>query len=584
MHFSSGIVRSSRVLLAIVLAIVIASCAGTPGEAPPPAPQAFDASAPAEAEADAAAIISAIVPQIQDSIPGGASVLVVGFFSSDGDDPHPADDALTAELNLALLQAQERSLQVINRGMLGYALQEFELSLSGLMDAGQAQEVGGFLSADYLIRGTVASDFVTVEVTHTESLALVGMGRFAATGRIVFQDAPPPEVHQTGVVRIAGPGDNAGMPNLPAILDEFTAETGIEVHYQEEGSLEHRLREMAVQQALPDMAIIPQPGLLHELDLSGFTEDIFALVTPEVVSSALDPLWIDALQIQGRLPGMPLRVSIKSLVWYNRATFDRYGYQEPASLADLHRLIATIADDGLAPWSVGIESGPATGWVVTDWLEDLLLRTAGSEVYDAWVIGDLPFSSPEIRAAMDEVERLWGSGQHILQEPRAIRTTSFMEAANPLFSDPPAAVLHRQASFMSAFFPEEVHAGGNATYFILPGVTGDAPLLVAGDILLPFSDRQEVAELLSYLLDRSVSLRLVEGSGGLSPAPGIPVTAYPRELRTMARALQQAPVVRFDGSDMMPPRVSTEFWAQMTRWVAGEISRDAALTAIDAVW
>ena len=42
------------------------------------------------------------------------------------------------------------------------------------------------------------------------------------------------------------------------------------------------------------------------------------------------------------------------------------------------------------------ESGAASGWPGTDWLEDLMLRSAGPNVYDKWVNHEISFDDAEV--------------------------------------------------------------------------------------------------------------------------------------------------------------------------------------------
>ena len=96
------------------------------------------------------------------------------------------------------------------------------------------------------------------------------------------------------------------------------------------------------------------------------------------------------------MAGVWRRFNGKSLVFYPKAAFEAAGYEVPTTWDELMALTQTIADDGDPAWCIGIESGVATGWAATDWTE-MMLRTTSLENYDAWVTGDLPFASPEVK-------------------------------------------------------------------------------------------------------------------------------------------------------------------------------------------
>ncbi len=65
--------------------------------------------------------------------------------------------------------------------------------------------------------------------------------------------------------------------------------------------------------------------------------------------------------------------------------------------------------NGNTPLCVGIESGHATGWPFTDWVEELILRNQGIDFYNQWVAHEVPFNSPEVVETMQQVGDLWNT-------------------------------------------------------------------------------------------------------------------------------------------------------------------------------
>ena len=112
-----------------------------------------------------------------------------------------------------------------------------------------------------------------------------------------------------------------------------------------------------------------------------------------------------------------------------------------------------------------IESGPQTGWVATDWVEDTMLRTASLEDYDGWTTGEVKCSYPRVKQAVEEVGKVWFAKDYVLGGRQAIRNTFFGEAPNPMFEDPRGCWMHRQSMFIPNFFPEEVELGVDVNYF-----------------------------------------------------------------------------------------------------------------------
>ncbi len=157
-------------------------------------------------------------------------------------------------------------------------------------------------------------------------------------------------------------------------------------------------------------------------------------------------------------------------------------------------LQAQIASDGDTPWCVGIESGAATGWAATDWTEEMMLRTTSLENYDAWVAGTLPFSSPEVKNAIEAFATIWNDDTMVAGGRAAIVTTFFGDSPTGMFQDPPTCWMHKQGNFITSFFPDGVEYGVDYGVFYLPGVDEayGSPFLVAGDIMAAMADRPEV--------------------------------------------------------------------------------------------
>jgi alpha-glucoside transport system substrate-binding protein len=282
------------------------------------------------------------------------------------------------------------------------------------------------------------------------------------------------------------------------------------------------------------------------------------------------------------------RVNGKSLVWYNKAEFDAAGYEVPETWEELVALQDMILADGDSPWAVGIESGAATGWAMTDWIEEMMLRTTSLENYDAWVAGELPFDSPEVRAAIEEVANIWFADGMVYGGRSAIATTSFGDAPKVMFEEPPKAWLHKQGNFITSFFPDNVVAGVDYDFFYLPSVDPSLgrPVLVAGDIYAMFNDRPEVRMVMQYFATGASVEGWVKAGGAISPHLDSDLSWYTNDVdRGVAQIIQEATSVRFDGSDLMPGPVGAgSFWKEMTAYVSGAKTLDQALAAIDASW
>ena len=120
-------------------------------------------------------------------------------------------------------------------------------------------------------------------------------------------------------------------------------------------------------------------------------------------------------------------------------------------MEELIELSDQMVADGNTPWCIGVESGNATGWTATDWMEDIMLRTTSAENYDRWVSNDLAFNSPEVINAMELYGKFSRNDDYVAGGAASVATTSFGDAPKGLFTSPPSCMMHRQASFITGF-------------------------------------------------------------------------------------------------------------------------------------
>jgi alpha-glucoside transport system substrate-binding protein len=288
------------------------------------------------------------------------------------------------------------------------------------------------------------------------------------------------------------------------------------------------------------------------------------------------------------MAGIWARVNGKSLVWYPKAEFDKAGYKVPTTWEELMALTQQIADDGDAAWCVGIESGAATGWPLTDWVEEVMLRTTSLENYDKWVKGELKFDSPEVRKAMEYIEAIWFNDAYVYGGRAAIATTAFGDAPKPMFESPVNCWLHKQGNFITTFFPAGKVAGTDYDFFYLPGIDPayGKPVLAAGDIYAMFRDAPEVRAVMQYFTTGASIEQWVKMGGAIAPYKDASLDWYSNSVdRGVAEIIQNATSLRFDGSDLMPSAVGAgSFWKSMTSYVTGAVDLDTTLKEIDASW
>ena len=392
------------------------------------------------------------------------------------------------------------------------------------------------------------------------------------------------------VTLLHGISGEAEQEALQQAVDAFEEASGTTVEVEASPNFETVVVTRVQGGNPPDVALYPQPGLLERVsqDSPGLEEAGVDLGTLE---SELVPGMVETGTFDGTAYGVVVKLGLKSLLWYPGEAFTEAGYEVPESWDDLKSLTEQIASDmggeaGRAPWCIGIESAEATGWVATDWIEDLVLRLHGAEVYDQWVSGELDFNSPEIREAFEELESIWFNEDYVVGGTTGILQTPFGDAAQPMFNDPPGCFLHRQAGFIAGNFPGELGTDYDVAYF--PSAGEENPALFAGDLAAIHTDNPTAAEFVEFLVSAEGQEAWMghEGAGSLSVRSDFDNSAYPSEaLSRQGEIFSGASVARFDASDQMPSEVgAAAFWSEVVAWINGSQDLEATLTNIDSAW
>ncbi|GAB2739448.1 ABC transporter substrate-binding protein [Nocardioides pakistanensis] len=376
--------------------------------------------------------------------------------------------------------------------------------------------------------------------------------------------------------------------------DLFEECTGAEVVYEGSKEFEAQLVVRVKSGNPPDLAYIPQPGLLNTL----VNDTGKVMEAPQSVSDNVDEFfgedWRGYGSVDGTLYAAPLGANVKSFVWYSPKMFEENGWEIPQTWDDMMALSDEIASTGIKPWCAGIGSGDATGWPATDWLEDVILREAGPDVYDQWVNHEIAFNDPAIVASLDRVGDILKNEKYVnggFGDVKSIASTEFQDGGLPILDG--KCALHRQASFYAANWPEgtEVAENGDAFAFYLPPVSEDfgRPVLGGGEFVAAFADRPEVVAFQTYLSSdtwANEKAKATPAGGWVSANKGLDVNNLVSPIDKLSAETLADPeaVFRFDGSDLMPGAVGAgSFWKEMTAWITGQSTQES-LDKIENSW
>jgi alpha-glucoside transport system substrate-binding protein len=405
----------------------------------------------------------------------------------------------------------------------------------------------------------------------------------------------PAQEENTGTVNVL----NAMEPNegeaVQAAVDENLEGADYAVEIEASADFEEQFQIRSEGGTL-DIALVPQPGTVQQQADAG---NIVSLEDLGIDVGALEEAYGEYLfslvEVDGEHYGIPTNVNLKSMVWYPKDDFDAAGYQVPTTWDEMLALSDQIVADGGTPWCVGFESGGATGWPATDWMEDIMLRTAGVETYDQWVTHEIPFNDPAVATAAETFGDVMFADGYVLGGAADTPSISFGSAPLPMFEDPPGCWLHRQATFIigAAPFPENAEAGVDYDWFPLPPIDQEGTLY-AGEFAVvgTAGNRPEVVDFLQQFADAPI--QCAQGadpaSSRISANINVGPDCYANQILADSAVVLTDAIAndtgRFDASDLMPGEVGAgSFWTGMVEYMQeGPESLQGVLDAIESSW
>jgi alpha-glucoside transport system substrate-binding protein len=388
------------------------------------------------------------------------------------------------------------------------------------------------------------------------------------------------------VITMTCPWTGAEEGSLKKVIAAFEQSTGATVKHSCSQSSEQQIVIDIKAGSPSNISVFPQPGLAANMAAIGGLTPLGDKSRDWVTKNfAAGKSWADLGTYAGKsgkkeFYGLFYNVNVKSLVWYIPENFKEKGYKVPKSMEELQSLTKKIAADGGGkPWCIGLGSDAATGWPATDWVEDFMLRTQTPDVYDGWVSNKVKFNDPRVIAAIEAYGAIAKNDAYVDGGASAVATVSFKDSPKGLFGSPPKCYMHRQASFIPAFFPEG--KSDEADFFYFPSYSSKKlgnPVLGGGTIMTITKDSKGARAFMEYLQHAQAHEIWMAEGGFLTPHKGADINKYKNKaLKKQGEILLGATTFRFDGSDLMPGAVGAgSFWKGMVNYSSGQSAKQVA--------
>ncbi len=365
--------------------------------------------------------------------------------------------------------------------------------------------------------------------------------------------------------------------NLNNILQPLIDACGIVL--APEASRDQALLDTRVQAGTP-----PDITFFNVTQLEQYKDQLIPVTNLGVHEENYADFWREIGTVDGEWLGVPVKADIKTIIWYSPLNFDAFGYTVPQTWDELDALVEQMVADGNVPWSMGFESGDATGWTGSDFIQDILLVTQGPDYVNSIISGEIPYNDAGVQEAY-EIYRTWASDPaYTIGGAQGTLSTGFVDAIYRVFSDPPEAMMVKQSGFAGGEimnqFPD-LEYGVDFDFFGFPGAQG---VQGGSDWMMAFSDEPAVQAIFAYLTSEAGARRWAEVGFDLTPNSAAADAYVDPGLANRAQILAEAGGFAPDIGDSIPGGFGNAEWTAIIAAVSGDDIAEAlgAATEIQA--
>jgi alpha-glucoside transport system substrate-binding protein len=418
---------------------------------------------------------------------------------------------------------------------------------------------------------------------------IFGIAIIIALGSLLLGCQAPAEEGKIGTVNVLGVWGGDELASFQAMVEPWEQQTGGAMGFSGTRDLIAILTTRIQAGNPPDVAILPNPGQMVELAKDGQLVALDSFMDMNKVRQEYAQGWIDLGTVNGKLYGIFMKADSKSTVWYDPKVFQANSWSVPATWDDMIALSDKILAGGkMAPWSVAVESGEASGWPATDWIEQILLHESGGGVFDQWVNHDIPWTDSRIKSAWEKFGKITLTPGYVPGGAIAILATNFVDGSYLPFETPPKAAMFYLGAFTQGFIADQfpdLTAGQDYSFFDFPTINSQYAGAVTGgaNLVVVFKDNATTRSFVEYLASAPAQQIWVQRGGFTAVNKNVSLDAYPNELaKKAAQQLTNATIFRFDADDNMPSAVQKAFWEGTLSYLQNPSQLDSILANIDA--
>ena len=391
---------------------------------------------------------------------------------------------------------------------------------------------------------------------------------------------------EIGEVDVMGVWSDDEEESFRAMVAPWEEDTGGSLVYTGTRDLTQQVTVRVEGNNPPDVVIAPEVGVLAELVESG---DVVPLSQcsglEEFVEENYPGAFVELGSVDGEAYGIIMKIDNKGTIFYSPKFFEEMGWEpltEDSTWDDLLALAGQIEADGVTPFSIGVESAEATGWVITDWVAQILLGQQGLDVYNGVIDGSIPFDDDRVKDAWQKFSEIVHTEGWVAQPvPDGVVSTGFIESTYPPFEDPPGAAMVYLGSFASDFIAEqfpELVPGEDYDFMPFP----DGAITGAFNVAYALNDGDTACSFMRHLAEADTQQIWVERGGFNSAHKDIDLTVYTNPVgRKAAEGLLTAKVFAGDLDDLIGGSFQLAFFAAAVDFLEDPDDLDDLLTSLE---
>jgi len=387
-------------------------------------------------------------------------------------------------------------------------------------------------------------------------------------------------------VVIAGP-QLTDLEYFEEELKNIEDSTGLKIKYEIHSDIETHVIEN--QNSAIDIAIIPNPQGAVNLGERDIVKSIGSILTEEKMNNYYSTHLqeITTSKNTNKNYGAFFRLFPNTMIWYSVEKFEAIGSPEFKTYEDILSYTNNYSKDGKSLWCLDIESGASTGWIATNWLEDLILSEYGVEIYDEWTNQNILSSSDEILNSINSIGKLVFTENAIYGTNKRIVRKEFRNNYNNLLNENVDCVFSWGGHYASFYMPQDKKFGKDYDFFKFPSTNNMNSMVGIGDVITVLNYSNATQEVFNAIIDESFGQNWMNKPD----ASYIPANKLNQNLISNLLTEKEAKLIkqslnentfRYDASELMERKIGADaLWVALTNYI--DMGRERAYRGIEDI-